>query len=148
MTTAAIVCAQKPSTGSSLITLIPKVLMIRQPPAYVPSPIAIAASSTTQSGGEGNTVPVAVSAPALTRASVITPMVFCASLAPWENETKAPDTSWASRNRRFIGLGCECRKRLRIPTVNRYDRKSPIKGDATKAITTGTTDPHLIASTP
>lgn len=33
ITTAAIVCAQKPSTGSSLITFIPSVRMIRQPPA-------------------------------------------------------------------------------------------------------------------
>ena len=44
MIVAAVVSAAKPWTGSSLTTFWPIVLMIRQPPAAVPSEIAVAAS--------------------------------------------------------------------------------------------------------
>ena len=122
--------------------------MIRHPPAYVPNPIAVAARRTTQSGGEGNCLPLAEMTPALTRASVITPIVFWASLAPCENDTKAPEAICAMRNRRFMGLGCACRKTSRVRLVKRYASTSPMSGDATSAITTGTTEPHFTAAKP
>src|SRR3954451_20658379 len=40
----------KPAAGSILMTLRPKVRMIRQPPEYVPSEIAVAAERITHSG--------------------------------------------------------------------------------------------------
>ena len=54
------------------------VRMIRQPPAAVPSEMALAARMITQSGtlNSGRM-------PALTSARVMTPIVFCASLLPW-----------------------------------------------------------------
>src|ERR1700694_4840082 len=148
MPPAAMVGAQTPSTGSSLITRIPSVRMIAQPPAYVPNPIATAASVTTQSGGDGKTLPLVVMTPALTRARVITPIVFCASLAPCEKETNALDTSCALRKRRFMGLGCPRRNTSSTSTVKRYASTNPISGEETSAITTGTTDPHFTAPTP
>ena len=53
MIVAAVVSAAKPWTGSSLTTRWPIVLMIRQPPAAVPSEIADAARRMTQSGTIG-----------------------------------------------------------------------------------------------
>ena len=50
MIVAAVVSAAKPWTGSSFTTRWPIVLMIRQPPAAVPSEIAVAATRITQSG--------------------------------------------------------------------------------------------------
>ena len=55
----------------------PIVLMIRQPPADVPSAIAAAQESITQRGTFG-----ALSTPTLTRASVMIPMLFWASFWP------------------------------------------------------------------
>ena len=50
---AAVVSAAKPWTGSSFTTCWPIVRMIRQPPAAVPSEIAVAASRITHSGTTG-----------------------------------------------------------------------------------------------
>src|SRR3712207_2014121 len=43
--------AENPCMGDIFATLPPSVLMIFQPPAYVPRPIAMAAESFTHSGG-------------------------------------------------------------------------------------------------
>ena len=48
--TAPAVSAQKPPTGRSLVSPIPMVLTMRQPPARVPSASAAWAASTTQNG--------------------------------------------------------------------------------------------------
>ena len=50
MIVAAVVSAAKPWTGSSFTTCWPIVRMIRQPPAAVPSEIAVAARTMTHSG--------------------------------------------------------------------------------------------------
>ena len=50
MIVAAVVSAANPWTGSSFTTRWPIVLMIRQPPAAVPSEIAVADTRITQSG--------------------------------------------------------------------------------------------------
>ena len=50
MTVAAVVSAANPCTGSSFTTLVPMVLMIRQPPAAVPRLMAVAAVRITHSG--------------------------------------------------------------------------------------------------
>ena len=44
------VSAQNPPTGRSLVSRIPMVLTIRQPPARVPSPMAACAARITQTG--------------------------------------------------------------------------------------------------
>ena len=58
---------------------LPIVLMMRQPPAYVPSAMAVAAEITTQSGTWKSSAAIV---PLATSASVITPIVFCASFVP------------------------------------------------------------------
>ena len=78
MMVAADVSAAKPCTGSSLTTRVPIVLMIRHPPAAVPSEIAVAASSLTSIGTTNSSI-----TPAFSSASVMTPIVFWASLLPW-----------------------------------------------------------------
>src|SRR3712207_597286 len=45
--------AVKPCAASILMIRVPIVLMIRQPPEYVPSAIAVAALMTTQNGVSG-----------------------------------------------------------------------------------------------
>src|SRR4051812_5426835 len=51
ITAALVVSALKPCVGWMSLMRLPRVLMIRQPPMYVPSPIAIPAVRTTQNGG-------------------------------------------------------------------------------------------------
>ena len=80
MTLAAVVSAAKPWTGSSFTTLLPMVRMIRQPPAAVPSEIALAARMMTHSGTLNS-----VSTPGGDERQVMTPIVFWASLLPWLN---------------------------------------------------------------
>src|SRR5215212_5540307 len=80
---------EKPWTGVIPTWLIfsPTVRMIRQPPIVVPSPMAAAAVTTTQKG-----TPADLEWPnSAMRTSVITPIVFCPSLDPCENETAAPE---------------------------------------------------------
>ena len=52
---------------------------------------------TTQNGG----AEPGTSRPAVIRVSVITPMVFCASLVPWASATVDADTTCPNLNRRF-----------------------------------------------
>ena len=80
MIVAAVVSAAKPWTGSSLTTRWPIVRMIRQPPAAVPSEIAVAARRMTQSGMSAFGI-----TPAVSSASVMMPIVFWASFEPWLN---------------------------------------------------------------
>ena len=78
MTVAAVVSAAKPWTGFSFTTLVPMVLMIRQPPAAVPRLMAEAATRMTHSGTSKLSM-----TPAVNNARVMMPIVFCASLLPW-----------------------------------------------------------------
>ena len=73
---------------------------MRQPPAYVPSAIAVAAERITQVG----TAKLSVR-PSATSASTITPIVFWASLAPCASATSEPEPICASRKPRFSGPG-------------------------------------------
>ena len=81
MIEAAVVSAAKPWTGSSLTTLWPIVRMIRQPPAAVPSEIAVAEMRMTQQRARR----ARSRTPAETSARVMMPIVFCASFEPWLN---------------------------------------------------------------
>src|SRR3954453_6251570 len=101
MIDAAVVSAAKPWTGSSFTTRWPIVLMIRQPPAAVPNEIAVAARTMTHSG----IVALDGSSPAATRANVMIPIVFWASLLPWLNAIAAADRTWSRRNRSLIRRG-------------------------------------------
>src|SRR3954470_18333059 len=63
ITAALVVSALKPWTGWISLTRLPRVRMIRQPPMYVPSPIARPADRMTQDGGDepGASVPAVIS---------------------------------------------------------------------------------------
>ena len=50
MASAAPVSAEKPPIGCSLVIFVPIVLMMRQPPDSVPSPMAVCAMRITHSG--------------------------------------------------------------------------------------------------
>ena len=76
--------------------------MIRQPPVNVPSAIALAAVITTQSGTWN---PAAGMLPLATSASVITPIVFWASLVPCESASRPLEAIWPSRKPRLTGPG-------------------------------------------
>ena len=100
MIVAAVVSAAKPWTGSSFTTRWPIVLMIRQPPAAVPSEIAEAAARITQSGTVGS-----ARMPPATSARVMMPIVFCASFEPWLKAMYAAEMTWSRRNRSLIVRG-------------------------------------------
>src|SRR6476469_6548690 len=106
MIDAAVVSAAKPWTGSSFTTFWPIVLMIRQPPAAVPSEMAVAARTMTHNGIAefGGRIPAAI------RARVMIPIVFWASFEPWLKAMKAADRTWRRRNRSFIRRGFARRK--------------------------------------
>ena len=84
MIVAAVVSAANPWTGSSSTTRWPIVLMIRQPPTAVPSEIAVAARTMTQSGTS-----IVGMTPAENSARVMMPIVFWASFEPWLNAMNA-----------------------------------------------------------
>ena len=58
--------------------------MMRHPPMYVPRAIVIAQANTTHNCGSGLAVDCH---PTVMRASVMTPIVFCASLVPCASAT-------------------------------------------------------------
>ncbi len=80
--------AENPCAASILMIRVPVVRMIRQPPQYVPRAIAVAEETITQSGGSA----LAPRVPLATRARVITPIVFCASLVPCARASMPPET--------------------------------------------------------
>ncbi len=51
------------------------------------------AETITHSGGSES----GTSTPPVTRASVMMPMVFCASLVPWARETRPAEAIWPAR---------------------------------------------------
>lgn len=92
--------AAKPLIGSILKILVPIVFMIFQPPAAVPSAIAVAQTSLTQVGTSNVGI-----WPALKSANVIMPMAFCASLEPWEKAIKLADRSCIRLKPEFNAIG-------------------------------------------
>ena len=88
MVTAADVSTANPWMGSSFSILTPRVLITRHPPKAVPSPMALAQTKITQKGTSREE-----RTPLLTRARVITPMAFWASLDPWLKAMNAADRS-------------------------------------------------------
>ena len=64
--------------------------------------MALAAEITTQSG---TAKCLAAMSPWAISASVITPIVFCASLVPCERASRPPEASWPSRKPRLTGPG-------------------------------------------
>ena len=105
MTLDATVWAAKPPVGVSWMIRRPMVRMMRKPPAYVPALIAAAAASTTQKG----TSKVSIS-PAVNSASVMMPIVFCASWMPWPSAMVAELPICANRKPRLALLTFVSRK--------------------------------------
>src|SRR3954447_9308097 len=101
MTAAPAPWAAKPWAGSILMIFEPIVLTIRQPPKYVPSAIALAEETTTHVGMSalGSMFPLATSA------RKMIPIVFWASLVPWDSEKSALVASWRRRNPRVTTPG-------------------------------------------
>ena len=107
---------------------VPIVLMIRQPPAYVPSAIASAADTMTQVGGlskSGSRCPETISA------SAMIPIVFWASFVPCVKATKLPDTICARRNTRFTLLGERLRITQMITIISARAAAKPMVGEST-----------------
>ena len=100
--TAVDVCAAKPCGGSSFAIRCPRVRMIRQPPAYVPTAIAVAEQILTQRGTVNGS---AARCPETISASAITPIVFCASFVPCVKATNPPETSCSRRKIRLTSAG-------------------------------------------
>ena len=115
MIEAAVVSAAKPCGGSSSMIRRPRVRMMRQPPAYVPSDSIAAHANFTQTG-----IAVARSSPsAMTSASTTTPIVFCASCRPWPSAMPAAETVCAMRKPRLALCGLARRKSHRIASITR-----------------------------
>src|ERR1700754_2339119 len=100
MTAALLTSAAKPCGLWMSLTRLPRVWMIRQPPKYVPRPMARPQARMTQRGGPAEEG----SAPAVISVRVMTPMVFCASLVPWASDTSDADTIWPIRNPPLVVL--------------------------------------------
>ncbi len=84
--------AVKPCAGSISTRPLPRVRITRQPPRYVPSPMAAAQDSTTQNGVAAFSlcVPLAI------RARVMMPIVFCASFVPCASDSSEAEPIWPS----------------------------------------------------
>ena len=124
MTRAADVSAAKPCTGSSLKILWPIVLMIFQPPSAVPIAMASAQTHLTQKG----TAIVSILLK-MKRASVITPMVFWASLRPWLVAMKAAETICSLVKARVSLLRLARAHRSMIRNMVRKPMPKPARGD-------------------
>ena len=85
--------AVKPWAGESRKIRLPMVFTIFHPPMAVPVAMARAQDNLTQRG----TV-MSLESPKVTRASVIMPIVFCASFNPWLKATKLAEQHWSLRN--------------------------------------------------
>src|SRR4051794_40539720 len=121
---AVLTSAEKPCAGLTAVRPVPIVLMIRQPPVYVPAAMARAHATITQVSGAlpGSWTPAAM------RVSVITPMVFCASFVPCASATSEELNSWPTRNtrrpsgrpscRRVIEYASRVAQKATIPAVN------------------------------
>src|SRR5687768_14721113 len=130
MMVAAVVSAAKPWIGSRRVRRLPIVWMMRQPPAAVPSAIAVAARRITSHGMFGT--PFSSTGrlkPAEKRARVITPIVFWASLEPWLNAMNAEETSCKRRNRLPTREGGDLAKRKKRSFINRAETMKPITGE-------------------
>ncbi len=64
--------------------------------------MAAADETTTQSGTWKSS---AAMVPLATSASVITPIVFCASFVPWASASSPPEMTWPKRNPDVTGPG-------------------------------------------
>ena len=102
---AAAVSAANPWCVLRLVSRIPSVRMIRQPPMLVPRAITSAHSPTTYSGiaNVGRT-------PARTSASVRAPMNFWPSLEPWLKAIKAAEAICNQRKTRRTFPGVALRQ--------------------------------------
>ena len=69
-------------------------------------------------------------------ASAITPIVFCASLAPCVNATQVPETSWPSRKPRPADAGVARWKIQKIASSSPNAARPAITGAASAGITT------------
>ena len=97
----------------------------------MPALIAAAEVSTTQSGTSNE-----ARCPEVTSASVITPIVFCASWVPWPKDISAAEPICARRKCRFARPGCAWRKPHNSATIARYASPKPTSGESTIGTTT------------
>jgi hypothetical protein len=88
------VSAAKPCAGFTSVRPVPRVLMMRQPPMYVPSAIAMAHVTITHPC----TSSPELCMPAATSVSVMTPIVFWASFVPCASATSDDEKTCAYRN--------------------------------------------------
>jgi len=106
ITPAALICVLKPCTGLILKNFAPRVLIKRHPPIKVPREMAPALAAITQVGTSK-----VLSYPIEMRATVMIPIVFWASLAPWLNPRPIPVNTWAFLNNQLIRIVAFCAKK-------------------------------------
>ncbi len=93
--------AANPRAGSRWMIRRPRVRMMRQPPDQVPSEMAVAAATITQSGRLSSELTY----PPVSRARKITPIVFWASWRPWPSAIAAAETVCTIRKPRLALCG-------------------------------------------
>src|SRR5690606_15678450 len=93
LTVAALVRAAKPCGRWRAVRPLPRVRLLRQPPREAPSARAPPAEPMTHVGRAG----AGARPPPETRASVMMPIVFWASLVPWARETRPAEAICPAR---------------------------------------------------
>src|SRR5690348_15537977 len=88
------------------------------------------------------------SAPYVTSARVMTPMVFCASLLPWLKDMKLADRIWSQRKPLLSGLGAMRRNSHSSASMMPKPISSPSTGEVTSAPNAVSTVGHLTALGP
>ena len=123
--------------------------MIRQPPAYVPNPIAVAASSTTQSGGDGNCLSTGGKHACADQREGDHPHRLLRVIGPVRKRHERPGRDLSQAKASVHGTWLGVAEHVEGEDgEQRTPNTSPMSGEATSAMTTGITDPHFTASTP
>src|ERR1700709_123237 len=106
--------------------------------------MAHAQASLTQNG----TAPVSVHLPAAISASVITPIVFCASLVPWASEPSDAHPIWPPRKPLSVQLAATPTVTRKISQVPTTPTRPAITGDITAGRITLPITPSSLAPSP
>src|SRR5689334_2582964 len=106
--------------------------------------MATAQATLTQSG----MLPVSLQSPLAIRASVITPMVFCASLVPWASETSEAEPIWPHLKPLSVYRAAIPLVILKISQVPPAATRAAITGESTAGSSTLPTTPSSFDPSP
>src|SRR3954452_24315023 len=80
--------------------------------------------------------PLGATCPVMSNASVMTPIVFCASWRPWPQAIAAEDAHWPYLKPRVVRVGRARRNSQRMTNMSRSAPKNPTTGETTIGMTT------------